>query len=228
MEPCAIVPLPPAVDLAAILAPAAGEAPLVRVVRALLGVVAEARIVVTAGADSVAAAQSCLREAGLAAVGVAAGDGESRPRLLAAGLDHLDVERISSTAVLVGDVRHVLSPRRVAQRVIAGLETGREVVVPTLPVTDTVKTVDASGSVLGTVDRSTLRTVQYPRGFIASALWKLVSGPPVMATEDLDEFGLAMRAGLNVDTVDGDADGFAVELPRDRHLLEAIIASRPG
>ena len=46
---------------------------------------------------------------------------------------------------------------------------------PSLPVTDTVKTVDELGSVLSTVDRATLRTVQFPRGFTASALWQLVS-----------------------------------------------------
>ena len=100
-------------------------------------------------------------------------------------------------------------------------------VAPTLPVTDTVKTVDEQGAVLSTVDRSTLRTVQYPRGFTAAALWRLVSISPAPTPDHVDEFDVALRAGLDIGTVVGDANAFHVELPRDAHLLDAVIACRP-
>ena len=135
------------------------------------------------------------------------------------------IRRIS---VLVCDHRYPLAPSRLAERVLAALGGGHDVVVPILPVTDTVKSVDELGSVLSTVDRSTLRTVQYPRGFTASVLWQLISVSPASASDDFDEFDAALRAGLGVGTVDGDANAFQVELPRDAHLLDAVIACRPG
>lgn len=227
MKPWAIVPLSGTTDSATALSPAGGMAPLVRVVRSARSLLDDARIVVATVPELASDARVCLREADVdtVAVTVARGGG-SRERILTAGLEHLGAERNSLTPVLVCDVRHLLSPSDVAMRVIAAMRGGHDVVVPTLPVTDTVKTVDDSGSVLGTVDRSTLCTVQYPRGFTASALWDLVSGPS--AADGGDEFGAAMRAGLEIGTVDGDANAFQLELPRDAHLLEAIIACRPG
>ena len=227
MEPWAIVPLSPTVDPATVFSPTAGEAPLIRVVRSVRSLLADARIVVATVPELASAARVCLHQADLDAVAVAvAREGGSRGQVLAAGLEHLGVERHSSAPVLVCDVCHPLSPSEVAGRVIAALRGGRDVVVPTLPVTDTVKTVDDSGSVLATVDRSTLRTVQYPRGFRASALWDLVSGPSV--ADGGDEFARAMCTSLDIGTVDGDANAFQVELPRDAPLLQAIIACRPG
>jgi 2-C-methyl-D-erythritol 4-phosphate cytidylyltransferase len=104
-------------------------------------------------------------------------------------------------------------------------------VVPTVPVTDTVKTVDQLGSVLTTVDRATLQTVQYPRAFTTSALWQLVEVSPALTppnTADADELDGALRAGLDVGRVAGDASAFQVELPRDTQLLEALIDCRRG
>jgi 2-C-methyl-D-erythritol 4-phosphate cytidylyltransferase len=226
MKPCAIVPLPRTVDPATAFSPVGGQAPLVRVVRAVQTLVADARIVVATVPALASDASACLQEADLDSVAVTvAREGASRRQILVTGLEHLGVERNSSTPVLICDLRHPLSPGEVADRVIAALRDGRDVVVPTLPVTDTVKTVDELGSVLGTVDRGTLRTVQYPRGFTASALWDLVSS---LVTADSDEFTTAMRAGLDIGTVDGDANGFQVELPRDAQLMAAIIACRPG
>ena len=215
--------VPLTVHSATAFAPVGGDAALVRVVRSVRTLVAEARIVVATVPELASGARDCLHEAELDSVAVtAAREGATRLQVLAAGLKHLGVERDSPTPVLVCDVGHPLSPGEVAERVVTALRGGRDVVVPTLPVTDTVKTVDGSGSVLGTVDRRTLRTVQYPRGFAASALWNL------LASDDVDEFGAAMRAGLDIGTVYGDAHGFQVELPRDAQLLEAIIACRPG
>lgn len=223
-HPCAIVPLPDRVDPAAVFTAVAGRPALVRTVQALLEQVADARIVVSASSELATAARACLRAADLEAVVVAeAREPGSRRHTLIAGLEHLGVQADSLTPVLVGDHRHPLSTGAVAALVIAGLRAGHDVVVPALPVTDTVKTIDDAGSVLGTVDRSTLSTVQYPRGFTAAALWDLVSG----GAEDEDEFASAMRAGGSIATVAGDPNAFQVELPRDAHLLDAIIACRP-
>jgi 2-C-methyl-D-erythritol 4-phosphate cytidylyltransferase len=84
-----------------------------------------------------------------------------------------------------------------------------------------VKSVDERGTVVETVDRTTLRTVQYPRGFAASSLAELLGSGPID-----DEFDTAVAAGLPIAMVDGHADAVRFTLPADAELLDAIITSR--
>jgi 2-C-methyl-D-erythritol 4-phosphate cytidylyltransferase len=224
MKPCAMVPL--AGDPATAFSPTAGEAPLARVVRSVR-TVADTRIVVATVAALAPDARTCLHSSGLGSAAViVVSEPMTRRQLLSAGLKHLRIDRESSTPVLICDVHHPLAQDAVAARVIAALRRGYDVVVPTVGVTDTVKTVDEEGRVLDTLDRSTLRSVQYPRGFTASALWDLVARPN--GAGDDDEFDAAMRADFGVGTVDGDPNAFRIELPRDAQLLEAIIACGAG
>ncbi|TPG33075.1 IspD/TarI family cytidylyltransferase [Mycolicibacterium hodleri] len=226
MEPCAIVPLAHADHVAAATASVAGESLLARVVRSLLGVVEEKRVVVATLPAMAADARACLGAAGLGTAIAVPREPGSRSRVIQAGLEYLGVERDTPRSILVADHRYPLSPGEVADRVLRALLTGHDVVAPTLPVTDTVKTVDEQGSVLSTVDRSTLRTVQYPRGFTAAALWRLLSISPASTPDDVDEFDEALRSGLDIGTVAGDANAFRVELPRDAYLLDAVISCR--
>lgn len=216
----AIVPLPGSVQVAAAFASVAGEAALVRVVRALLGPdrLAAPAVVVATAEPLVARTRSCLDSAGLVAVSVvAAAAPASRHRCLAAGLEHLGHQPGSWSHVLVHDHRHPLAAAEVTDRVISGLRGGHRIVVPILPLTDTVKEVDDRGAVLGTVDRAALRTVQYPRGYERSALAELIAS-------GADELTSALSAGLPIATVAGDGDAFAAELPGDAELLDAIRA----
>lgn len=232
MKQCAVVPMTSSADVDAAISPVSGEAPLVRVVRSVLQAVAEGNVVVATVPVLAASVEECLRAAGLGVAVAATRGSGSRRQVIRAGLEHLGVEPHTAAAILICDHRFPLSPGELAVRVLAALVTGGDVVVPMVPVTDSVKTVDELGSVLSTVDRATLRTVQFPRGFTASALWQLVTGPlrvpesPVTAADGLDEFHDALRAGLDVGVVDGDAGAFQVELPRDAHLLDAVIACR--
>jgi 2-C-methyl-D-erythritol 4-phosphate cytidylyltransferase len=95
--------------------------------------------------------------------------------------------------------------------------------MPALPLTDSVKAVDAVGSVTATLDRSTLQTVQYPRGFTTELLSQLLAHS---ASDDFDELSEALAARVAITVVDGDPDAFVVELPTDTTFVEAIIASR--
>jgi 2-C-methyl-D-erythritol 4-phosphate cytidylyltransferase len=94
-----------------------------------------------------------------------------------------------------------------------------------LAVTDSVKAVDKTGSVTGTLDRSTLRAVQYPRGFTVDQLSRLLAA---RARDDFDELDESLRTSTPITFVDGDSDAFAVELPRDTAFVEAIITCRPA
>jgi 2-C-methyl-D-erythritol 4-phosphate cytidylyltransferase len=215
----AIVPLPATyVDNAvAAFGLLAGEAPLARVVRTMRG-----ETVVAVAEPLVGAVRESLAAHGLSAVNVAVAEHPgSRARCLAAGLHYLKDE---PRHVLIHDIRRPLAPEAVRDRVIAGLQAGSSVVMPVLAVTDSVKAVDASGSVTGTLDRSELQAVQYPRGFTADQLVRLLAGPTSGEFDELDE---ALRAGTPITLVDGDYDAFVVELPRDAAFVEAIIACRP-
>ena len=214
----AIVPLPATFvdNAAAVFAPLAGEAPLVRVARTMRGAA-----VVAVAEPLAGAVRESLAAQGLSAVGVAVAENPgSRAQCLAAGLQYLnDTPR----HVLIHDIRRPLAPASLRDRVIAALRAGSPVVMPVLAVTDSVKAVDARGSVTGTLDRSTLRAVQYPRGFTAEQLSQLLAG---RTSDDFDELDESLRAGTPITFVDGDSDAFVVELPRDAAFVEAIIACR--
>jgi 2-C-methyl-D-erythritol 4-phosphate cytidylyltransferase len=215
MDVVAIVPLPADAPAVAALAQVAGEAALARVVGALIGPnrVPQASVVVVAADPLVAEVRACLDAAGLPSVPViASGAPGTRRQCLARGIEYVGREHPSASHVLVHDHRHPLAPTDVTDRVIAALRAGHPVVVPVLPMTDTVKTVDDRGAVLGTVDRTTLRTVQYPRGYERSALAESIIG-------DVE------WPDVPIATVDGDVDGFAATLPADVDLLEAIRAA---
>lgn len=224
MDVSAIVPLPNAVadNPAAAFAPVAAEAPLVRIVRMLLGAVPEERIVVAAAEPLVVAGREVLVAQGFSSVGVtvAAGPG-ARAHCLTAGLEYLAGKAVSH--VLVHDVRRPLASADLRDRVISGLQSGSTIVMPALPVTDSVKAVDAHGRVTGTLDRSTLRAVQYPRGFAADQLKALIAG---RGSDEFDELDEAIRAGLPITVVDGSPSAFVVDLPRDARFVEAIISAR--
>jgi len=214
-EPCAIVPLDATVAPDAALAVVAGQAALVRVLRSLLGPgrVPPRRIVVAAIATTAARVRPVLRQAGLTDVAVVeCAESGSRGQCLAVGLEHLERQADSPQHVLVHDHRWPLASAAVTDRVLGGLDAGQPVVVPVLPMTDTVKQVDDRGSVLATVDRARLRTVQYPRGYRADALAVLIDGG-----EDL---------GHHVSTVEGDPDAVAADLPADAALIGAVIEVR--
>jgi len=215
----AILPLPATYvdDAAAAFDPLAGTAPLARVVRTMRG----AAVVAVAG-PLVDAVRESLAAHGLSTVGVAvAEDPGSRAQCLAAGLHYLQDQ---PRHVLIHDIRRPLAPEGVRDRVIAGLQAGNPVVMPVLAVTDSVKAVDASGSVTETLDRSTLRAVQYPRGFTADQLSQLLAG----TSDEFDELNESLRTGTPITFVGGDSDAFVVELPRDAAFVEAIITCRPA
>jgi 2-C-methyl-D-erythritol 4-phosphate cytidylyltransferase len=216
----AILPLPAALmdNAAAVFDPLAGEAPLARVVRTMRG-----QAVVAVAEPLVGAVRECLVAHRLSGAGVAvAEDPRSRAHCLVAGLHHL---KDQPRHVLIHDIRRPLAPVGIGDRVIAALQSGSPVVMPLLAVTDSVKAVDVRGSVTGTLDRSTLRAVQYPRGFTVDQLSRLLAG---RTSDDFDELDESLRTLTPITFVDGDSDAFVVELPRDAAFVEAIITCRPA
>ena len=109
------------------------------------------------------------------------------------------------------------------ERVVGALLEGHPVVVPGSPVVDTLKRVDQGGRVVQTVDRSVLRAIQTPQGFTADALARAYADAGDTATDDA---GLAERAGLPVQVVEGDPLAFKITKQWDLRLARTISEGR--
>jgi 2-C-methyl-D-erythritol 4-phosphate cytidylyltransferase len=108
--------------------------------------------------------------------------------------------------------------------VVDAILTGADGAIPGLKVTDTVKQVD-EGVVIGTLDRSTLVTVQTPQAFRATAL-RVAHASGADATDDA---ALLERDGMRVVVVEGEVTNIKITGPADiaiaeRHLTEGSIA----
>jgi 2-C-methyl-D-erythritol 4-phosphate cytidylyltransferase len=87
--------------------------------------------------------------------------------------------------VVVHRLSHALASPRLIGSVVEALESGHDVVVPAIPVVDSIKVVrdDGSGLISDAVDRDQVRVLQSPWGFSAEALGHVEGLPPVR-TED--------------------------------------------
>lgn len=125
----------------------------------------------------------------------------------------------SAQYVLVHDAARALTPSRLVTDVVCALRSGAEAVVPVLPVSDTIKTVDANGLVTGTPDRSTLRAVQTPQGFRVEVL-RRAHAQDAAATDDA---ALAERTGATVHTIMGDPLAFKITTALDLRLARMLL-----
>jgi 2-C-methyl-D-erythritol 4-phosphate cytidylyltransferase len=173
----------------------------------------------------VVAPVSHLREAGAIAsrsvrpedVDVVAG-GAERTDSVAAGLAAL---RAADGIVLVHDAARALAPSALYSRLVREVRAGHPAVVPGLPVSDTIKTVDDSGRVTSTPDRATLRAIQTPQAFLREVLQQAhASG--VGATDDA---ALVERAGGHVRVVEGDPSALKVTTPEDLAVAERLLSA---
>jgi 2-C-methyl-D-erythritol 4-phosphate cytidylyltransferase len=127
--------------------------------------------------------------------------------------------------VLVHDAARALTPPSLILRVVEALRGGHSAVIPALPLSDTVKAVDADGVVVGTPERASLRAVQTPQGFATEVLLSAYNKASEHAgTFDYtDDAALVERVGGQVQVVDGDPLAFKITTPLDLLLAKAIV-----
>ena len=180
-------------------------------------------IVVTAPASSIEEFRSALAD--VDGMSVVAGSDRSRQESVALGLAALG-ECEADTVVLVHDAARPLTPPRVTERVIDAVRGGAGAVIPVLPVTDTLKTVDSSGVVTGTPRRSDMVAVQTPQGFRWDVLTRAhEAGASLGADEAVaatDDAGLVEAIGAAVHTVAGDERSLKVTRPLDLALARLL------
>lgn len=125
--------------------------------------------------------------------------------------------------VLVHDAARALTPPRLIVRVVDALRAGHHAVVPALPLSDTIKAVDANGVVLGTPERAGLRAVQTPQGFATDLLLRAYRGQSASGAAFTDDASLVEHVGGQVQVVDGDPLAFKITTHLDLLLARAVL-----
>ena len=128
--------------------------------------------------------------------------GKTRQASVLAGLQALQPH--GPDIVLVHDAARPFASADLVSRAIAAVaQTGAA--IPTLAVSDTVKTVDGSGRVTATLARNELRTVQTPQAFGYAALLDAHERAQAAGRDDFpDDAALAEWAGLAVIAFEGE------------------------
>ena len=149
--------------------------------------------------------------------------GATRQASVRAGLEALLPRK--PDIVLVHDAaRPFASADLIARAIVAAEKTGAA--IPALPVTDTIKRVDDSGTVEATLDRGSLRLVQTPQAFAFPALVAAHRRAAEQGRNDFtDDAALAEWAGMKVGVFPGEPGNTKFTTPEDFVRSEALQAA---
>lgn len=149
--------------------------------------------------------------------------GLSRQASVLAGLEAL--EQDAPEFVLVHDAARPFASSALVRRAIEAATSGAA--IPVLAVTDTMKTVDATGRVTSTLDRNPMRIVQTPQSFAFRPLLEAHRQAARAGRDDFtDDAALAEWAGMAVTTFAGEAEN--VKLTTQDDFRRAEEAAAPG
>jgi 2-C-methyl-D-erythritol 4-phosphate cytidylyltransferase / 2-C-methyl-D-erythritol 2,4-cyclodiphosphate synthase len=121
--------------------------------------------------------------------------------------------------VLVHDAARAIASTDLAKNIISELVKGEQAVIPALDVVDTIKEVDAGGYVRSTPDRSTLRAVQTPQGFVKSVLAHAHSS----AEDATDDAALVEAIGIKVKVIAGEERALKITTKSDLSRAAQIL-----
>jgi 2-C-methyl-D-erythritol 4-phosphate cytidylyltransferase/2-C-methyl-D-erythritol 2,4-cyclodiphosphate synthase len=137
--------------------------------------------------------------------------------------------------VLVHDAARPFTSAALVSRAIAAA-AAHGAAIPGMPVTDTVKLVDAQGIITATLDRAAMRTVQTPQAFRYATLLDAHRRAAAAGREDFTDDGALIEwAGLKVSVFEGEAgnikmttaDDFA-RAERDAHAALSDVRTGIG
>ncbi|MBL3698948.1 2-C-methyl-D-erythritol 4-phosphate cytidylyltransferase [Leucobacter luti] len=133
----------------------------------------------------------------------------------------------SVDTVLVHDAARPFASAELFERVAAEVRRTGDAVIPALPVSDTLKRVDADGVVHETVDRAPLVAVQTPQGFRREVLEAAHSARPDEPGDTLptDDAEVVQRAGARVRTVPGELRAHKLTTAEDLPILEYFLTA---
>ena len=146
-------------------------------------------------------------------VGGGATRAESVRRGLSAVPDDADV-------IIVHDAARPLASQALFRAVIDAVTSGgADGAIPALPVSDTIKVVDATQTVTATLDRTALVAVQTPQAFGADLLRRAHAA----GTEATDDAALVEALGATVRVVPGDPRNLKITTPADLGTAEHLL-----
>ena len=144
--------------------------------------------------------------------------GDSRMESVYKGLCAL--ENVNPDYVLIHDGARPCVTFDLIDRVCQNLQSGKHAVIPALPVTDTLKSVEKD-KIKTSIDRSTLRAAQTPQGFdygLLSNLYRTSTD-----TSFTDDSQLFEKAGLDVYVTQGEDTNIKITYPHDMRLAEFYL-----
>jgi 2-C-methyl-D-erythritol 4-phosphate cytidylyltransferase len=174
-------------------------------------------VVAVVPSDDLAHEAAWLRRAG---ADVVVAGGATRSASVRAGLSAVPA---TIEIVCVHDAARPLASRELYRRVIAAVDAGAAAAVPGIPVTDTIKVVDAGGVVVSTPDRAALVAVQTPQAFRARDLRAAHAVPTDVAATD-DAMMVEAAGGLVV-VVDGEPANRKITEPGDLDWARQALAA---
>lgn len=132
--------------------------------------------------------------------------------------------------VLVHDAARPLLTPQLAERVIAALQGDPQAAaaIAAAPVTDTIKRADAAGTVVQTLDRGELWSVQTPQVFRRAALSSALEAGEQELARATDDASLIERRGGRVIVVANEEANLKVTSPLDLQVAELLLAARAG
>ncbi|CAN5549254.1 2-C-methyl-D-erythritol 4-phosphate cytidylyltransferase [soil metagenome] len=169
--------------------------------------------------------RSLALEAGIQKYVGCAAPGEARSFSTRSGLKLC--EEPDETVVLIHDGSRCLVTTDLIERVIEAAGGEVDGVIPTVPVSDTIKVAE-NGSVQETLDRSKLHATQTPQAFRLGLLRKIYALSEDRLRAATDDASLVENEGGKVGIVAGEKTNVKLTSPEDLVLAEAILMSRGG
>lgn len=159
--------------------------------------------------------------------------GHERDRVLVVpgGADRTDSVRLGlahvrqlDDVVLVHDAARCLAPPALFSRVVHAIRAGHDAVVPGVEVADTMKQIDDAGRVVRTLDRSRLRAIQTPQGFVRELLVDAHVHAGDSRLNATDDAALVEASGAPVLVIPGDPSAQKITTVRDLRNAERLVA----
>lgn len=150
--------------------------------------------------------------------------GDTRQESVSRGLAGLPPE---ATAVLIHDGARCLVEPELIARCAAAVIAGAAVIAAT-PVTDTIKRVEADGTIVDTPDRSVLWGAQTPQGFPVEQLRQAHARAEAAGWSVTDDASLFERLGWPVRVIEAPPANIKLTTPFDLVVAQAVLAARAG
>jgi 2-C-methyl-D-erythritol 4-phosphate cytidylyltransferase len=129
-----------------------------------------------------------------------------------------------ATIAVVHDAARPFVTRGLVQRCLSGLADA-DAAIAACPVTDTIKDVGPGRRVVGTLDRSTLWSIQTPQAFDAAILREALDRPLHVLADATDDASLVEAAGGTVRVVESSPRNLKVTSVYDLQRAEALLPS---